>query len=331
MNLTNRLLLNKEFSWQHLRALHQLRSTGETHMKVHDNAYFQHLINQGLLGRKRPSASRTHRADELRFNQEYDREFDLIYHEAKQFLDAYGLDIPQARFTLAEVIGLQRIYTQCDIIVKEEQSRGRISSTFLGSSKVLKHSELLDKAVLRILSLERYPQLDNILDRALLVSGCPKGRRIVLCENDAYLRQPDKAEALRTALWYAGGNHIAKLRYSPDPGLHFYYSCDWDHHGLMIYSRIRAIYAERGYRLQLLTPVGGVEHKMVGSLNHNSQWEKRYWTKHLLNTDHATSLFDAPQRQLLTSLLQANKWIEEESNDLKELLRSNNVLTDETM
>lgn len=230
MNLTNKLLQNKEFSWQHLRALYwqhlralyQLRTTGETHMKVHENAYFQQLLAQGFLDRKRPSATRTRRADEVRFNQEYDRKFSLVYQEAKQFLDAYELDIPQARFTLAEIIGLQRIYTQCDVIVKEEQSRGRISSTFLGSSKVLKHSELLDKAVLRILSLERYPQLDNVLDRALLISRCPRGRRIVLCENDAYLRQPDKAEALRTALWYAGGNHIAKLRHSPDPGLHFY-------------------------------------------------------------------------------------------------------------
>lgn len=329
MNLTNRLLLNKEFSWQHLRALHQLRTTGETHMKVHENAYFQHLLDQGLLGRKRPSATRTSRTDKTRFNDEYDREFDLLYKEAKQFLDAYDLDIPQARFTLAEIIGLQRIYTQCDVIVKEEQSRGRISSTFLGSSKVLKHSELLDKAVLRILSLERYPQLDNVLDRALLISGCPKGRRIVLCENDAYLRQPDKAEALRTALWYAGGNHIAKLRHSPDPGLHFYYSCDWDHHGLLIYSRIRAMYAERGYHLQLLTPVDEAERKTVGSLNNNSQWEKTHWTKYLMDGDPATSLFDAPQRQLLVQLLQANKWIEEESNDLKALLQANRVLVDE--
>lgn len=326
MNLTNKLLLNKEFSWQHLRALHQLRANGETRIKVHQNAYFQYLIEDGLLTRKRPSAPLTRRADALRFNQEYDRELAAVYEEAKQFLSTYELDTPQARFTLVEIIGLQKILTQCDVIVKGEMSRGRISSDYLGGAKVLKKSELLNKAVLRILSLNSYPELDSILDRALLISGCPRGRRIVLCENDAYLRQPDKAEALRTALWYAGGNNIAKLRHSPDPDLAFYYSCDWDHHGLLIYTRLRAMYAERGYHLQLLTPVPTAPRKPVTSIDHNSRWEAAEWTKGLA-TD---PLFTPTQWQLLMNLIAADEWIEEESNELGDLLQANNILTEES-
>ncbi|MDO7874344.1 hypothetical protein Q5H93_06340 [Hymenobacter sp. ASUV-10] len=333
MNLIDQLPLYKlyqEVPWQHLRALHQLRTIGETYIKIHDSPYCQHLVSKGLLDRKRPSADRTWRADEQRFNQEYDLKIGLLYQEAKQFLDAYDLDKAQARFTLAEIMGLQRIYTQCDILVKEERSRGYISSTFLGSSKLLKHSEALDRVVLRILSLEKYPQLDNILDRALMISGCPRGRRIVLCENDAYLRQPDKAEALRTALWYAGGNNIAKLQHSPDPDLAFYYSCDWDHHGLLIYARLRKMYEMRGYRLQLLTPVAVTKEKRkkVGSLNHNSKWDKAHWKTHLQGDDSEDSLFTLPQQRLISSLIAANEWIEEESNDLAELLLANNVLVD---
>lgn len=334
MNLIDQLPLYKlyrELPWQHLRALHQLRTTGETHIKVHQNAYFQHLLAKGLLDRKRPNAGRTWRANELLFNQEYDLKMGLLYQEAKQFLDAYGLDTPHARFTLTEIMGLQRIYTQCDVLMKEERSRGYISSTFLGSSKMLKHSEALDRIVLRILSLEKYPQLDNILDRALLISGCPRGRRIVLCENDAYLRQPDKAEALRTALWYAGGNNIAKLQHSPDPGLAFYYSCDWDHHGLLIYARLRAMYETRGYYLQLLTPVAITKEKRkkVGSLNHSSKWDKAHWKMHLQGDELKDSLFSLLQQQLISSLIAADEWIEEESNDLAELLLVNNVFVNE--
>ncbi|WP_151087964.1 hypothetical protein [Hymenobacter baengnokdamensis] len=80
-----------------------------------------------------------------------------------------------------------------------------------------------------------------------------------------------------------------------------------------------------------ITPVAVTKEKRkkAGSLNHNSKWDKAHWKMHLQGDDSEDSLFTLPQQRLISSLLTADEWIEEESNDLAELLLANNVLVDE--
>ncbi|MEJ7663946.1 MAG: hypothetical protein WKG07_32655 [Hymenobacter sp.] len=91
---------------------------------------------------------------------------------------------------------------------------------------------------------------------------------MLLCENQHYLLQWQKAMAQEIELRYAGGNNTRKLAHAPDPGGAFCYCGDWDYAGLRIYRDVYAIrLLNHGRRARLLTPPPDTKKLRVGIKN----------------------------------------------------------------
>ena len=324
MTPSNSSLINSDFTWRHLRALFKLRHENETQASL-NSPYFDFLFKQGYLGYK-PN-TRNVKIKRAGFDQEYDRHIQVVYDWAYEFLSLFDLDEPNSPLTLLDIFHLEQVVDKVDVVVKGGFSQRRAGSTFFGGAKVLKQSKTLNTAYLKVTNQLDYPELNDIRDRAITVSGCPNARRIVLCENEDYLLQPHVARALQTSLWFTGGNNIKLLTHSPDPHLEFYYACDWDYDGLMIFRRIWALYAARGHNIKLLTPIPAAPPKPTISPNHASRWKADFWTHKIENRAPAAQVFTAEQRKLIDHLIASDLWIEEESSDLPELLSSNGLLT----
>lgn len=323
MTPINSSFITPQFTWRHLRALHKLRYEGETQASL-KSPYFDFLFNQGYLDYK-PSNFNI-KVKRLGFDQEYDQHIQVVYDWAYQFLSLFGLDEPNSPLTLLDIYHLEQVSNNVDIVVKGGGvSQRRAGSTYFKGAKVLKQSKTLSDAYLTVTKQTDYPELNDIRDRAISVSGCPNARRIVLCENEDYLLQPHVARALNTSLWFTGGNNIKLLAHSPDPHLAFYYACDWDYDGLMIFRRIWAMYAARGYTIKLLTPVDKAPRQPTNSPHHASVWKGDFWTHKIENRAPAAQVFTAEQHLLIEQLIAADRWIEEESSGLAELLAFNNL------
>ncbi|MFX7586113.1 hypothetical protein ABTK07_19425, partial [Acinetobacter baumannii] len=81
---------------------------------------------------------------------------------------------------------------------------------------------------------------------------------LVLCENLAHLKNGWKAREHNIELWYVGGNNIGIIDHIGAEKLTrpIYYSCDWDFHGLSIYSRIKQKMKVKGIDINVLLPYG---------------------------------------------------------------------------
>ncbi|GAB3862264.1 hypothetical protein GCM10028822_42730 [Hymenobacter terrigena] len=323
MTHINPLFLTSEFTWRHLRALHKLRHEGETQASL-KGPYFDFLFKQGFIDYK-PSTTNI-KVKRPGFDQEYDQHIQVVYDWAYGFLSLFELDEPNSPLTLLDIYNLEQVVDQVDVVVKGGFTQRQAGSNFFGGAKVLKQSKTLNAAYLKVTNQLDYPELNDIRDRALTVSGCPNARRILLCENEDYLLQPHVARALQTSLWFTGGNNLKPLFHSPDPNPEFYYACDWDYDGLMIFRRIWALYAARNQRITLLTPVVNAPRKHTNSPQHASKWKSDFWTNKIESRAPAAQVFSAEQRKLIEELITTDNWIEEESSKLPELLASNGLL-----
>lgn len=322
----NPILLGPEYTWQVLRALTEIRFKGQTRSKTLLNSpIYWSYKNQFLLAPKPIYPHITIACPN--FNSFYDRAIAPVYKEAQAFLSSYGLDTPHTHITLNDVVGLQSVASQCAVIVKGEYSRETVGTLFFDSAKALKTKDSLDAAVLKLLDLKQYPQLSHLSQEAIWVSGHPKARLVLLCENQHYLLQWHKAFAQEVELRHAGGRNVSKLAHAPDPGVSFCYVCDWDYAGLTIYRDVYAIHlTNHNRRTRLLTPPPNVKRKRVGVAGHGSRWPSDLWEKLSHPEIPLEDLFDEEQRRLITELRERNEWIEEESILFNDLLAYNSLL-----
>ena len=96
--------------------------------------------------------------------------------------------------------------------------------------------------------------------------------------------------------------------------LPLFYFCDWDHHGLSIFSRIKGIFKEKGKEITLIEPTTLDDALPVNSPHHKSKWRK----KELSGLKWED--FSVHQQEIINNLIQDDIWVEEESMDLIELL-----------
>ncbi len=322
----NNILLGPEYTWPLLRALAKLRAEGQTDSKtIQRNAVYTRYHRQHLLA---PKPGRPHLTiARPSFAVIYDRDIRPYYEDAQRFLQTYGFDIPQARFTLDDVVRLQLVSDECVTIVTDELSRETIGTLYFDSAKVLKKQEGLNEAVLHLLGWKDYPQLKHLSEEAIWVSGHPKARLVLLCENQHYLLQYQKALAQEIELRHAGGNNTPKLRHAPDPGVTFCYCCDWDFHGLRMYRDVYAIHLQHhGRRARLLTPPPSTKKLRVGTKGHGSKWPADVWQQLSHPDINREELFTDEQIALINALHQADEWIEEEAVRFGDLLEYNGLL-----
>lgn len=311
-------MLNKNISWKELKALDDVFHKGKTKAKIQEHPYISYLLeDEGILDRQFGNDNVIITTD--RFETFYVKTFKIQYDEAKKFLLEQNIE-PSAKknFTLEDVKTLMLIAANKVELNNNPTNIEDFSNEFFDTSKYLKNKLSLRNAVFQILGITEFP-LDKKENHWRLVIDYPKPKAVVLCENKSFLKQPWIAENTAVKLWYVGGNNIKILDNIDELELSrtFYYSCDWDLAGLQIYSRIKAKLRERGSDIQLLYP--NEPHKKISTFieYHHSHWDL---TKKLSGLP--IEIFSKKELILINDLIKDQKWIEEESFDLTEMIKS---------
>ncbi len=309
--------MNENLQWHEWRGLHQLYKTGSTKAKIRKQPYVKHLIKRGFL------ATSVKNKDVLQaektFQKYYESKLLDRYIHYQQFLEDNNLVNPNSNYTEDDIQAMMVIQENKEAIIKNQETRRGVSSKFFrtNDSKHIENHPGLEKAILKLLNLEQFPEKDPKNNQFLYVITCKNPKAIILCENIYFLKLPWKAREKNIELWFAGGNNIEKLNHLPNRDEPIYYSCDWDFDGLSIYQRIREYIPV----IKLLYPTAISSVKPVKTSNHNSQW------KHELPLSGLDkSVYSKQELELLQNLILADRWIEEETNDFDALVHLNHIL-----
>lgn len=309
-------MLNKNITWKELKALDDLFHKGKTIANIQGHPYINHLLEERcILDRKLGNDKVILSTD--RFEKFYEETFKIQYDEAKKFLIGEGIE-PTAKknFTLEDVKTLMLIAENKTELKNNPTNIEDFSNEFFDTSKYLKLKKGLRDDIFKILGITEF-SLDKKENQWKIVVDNRKPKAIVLCENKSFLKQPWIAEKMEVKLWYVGGNNIKILDDIDEMELSkpFYYSCDWDLAGLQIYSRIKTKLKERGTDIHLLFP--NEPHKKISTYidYHYSHWNL---TKTLSGLP--IDIFSKNELILINDLITNEKWIEEESFNLMEMI-----------
>lgn len=312
--------MNKNLTWRELKALNDLYVKRRSSAKIQDHPYIKELLERkGLLDRK--SANLKVLIPAYGFEVFYEKSFKESFQFYKAFLKESELE-SDARRTYSEedIKTLMLIKENKDELKRKLTNIEDFSSKIFdyGGSKYLKNKLSLKKAVYNILDIEEFP-LEQKEHQWRLVVDCQEPKAVVLCENKSFLKQPWISKKLNVKLWYVGGNNIRILNDIDETELSkpFYYSCDWDLAGLQIYSRIKMNLKDRNKSIELLYP-----NEPHHSFPVNSPYHKSKWKKEILLSGLDLKDFNEKEQQLIKQLIIKDEWIEEESTDLSEMIKS---------
>jgi hypothetical protein len=312
----------RKLLWRHLRALNELYENRRTGAQVLDNAYVEHLrSDEGLIMYK--PGNRNVVVPRKRYDTYYELHHKSNFSQYMSFLKAANLPDEGTRvYTESDLLSLMLIYRDKEVFTQSLTTVNQFSAKVFRSAKYLDDHRSVYAAVCKLLDIERFPDQDPKDHQWRLVVDCLHPHAIVLCENLDYLKLPWKAREHNIELWYVGGNNIGIIEFIADEKLTLplYYSCDWDYAGLQIYSRVRAKMRAKSKDVSLLLPhdISYAEH--VDTPPHKSRWEGAPPLSNLNEED-----FNAEHQKLIRYLVQEDLWIEEETQDLIEVLRSNGV------
>lgn len=312
--------MNKNITWKELKALDDLYHLKKTSANIQEHPYIKYLLEDKCLLDRKPLNIRVIISTEV-FENFYEENFKMQYDEAKNFLIENGIE-PNAKksFTLEDVKTLMLIEENKVELKNNPTNIEDFSNEFFDTSKYLKNKASIRNAVFKILDITEF-SLDQKENQWRLVVDYPNPKAIVLCENKSFLKQPWITKNTAVKLWYVGGNNIKIIDEIDEAELSkpIYYSCDWDLAGLQIYSRIKTKLKARNKDIHLLYP--NEPHKKINTAidYHYSHWDL---TKNLSGL--SIDFFSKKELILINDLIQNQKWIEEESFNLVEML--NNIL-----
>lgn len=312
-------MVNKELTWRDIKAFKELYTTSRTTSRIEQNHYVSFLFQQRML-------EYTGRAKKIiianpRFYKEYEKQqFDQLYEKYYPFLEKYELSDPHKNYTEFEINCLIKMSQSpllsqlADNIREGKEGRNGISGKFFKAGKHIKRNSTLEKAVLKIIGVDRFPENEN---QGFYRVPCSNPQCIILCENFNFLRL-DIAREYNVELWYTGGNNTTPIERLDKIDYPIYYLCDWDFDGLKIYERIYQIIQNQPHKitnLQLITPNASSVKIDETKEHHASKWRAGYDFSNL--TKH---LYTPQQQQLIRTLIKKEEWIEEETNSLVKII-----------
>lgn len=314
--------MKRALTWRHLKALNQLYVDKRTDAKITDNGYIANvLMTQKRLLKFKSGNNKILEATSKYFAF-YEENFKQDFEQYAQFLQTANLEA-DARRKYSE----DDIKTLMFISDYKEELRKTLTTIRTFSAEVFKNygSKYLDNkpglknAVCKILAIDDFPDKDPKSHQWRLVVDCLNPIAIILCENIAHLRTPWKSREASLELWYVGGNNIGIIDFiSPDKlKLPIYYSCDWDYHGLSIYTRIKEKLWQINTDIEILIPTNYESALPTDSPHHDSKWD---YKKELSGLNIAD--FSPHSLHLIKRLIDDDKWIEEESFDLVSIFNS---------
>lgn len=307
-------MMARKLNWPVLKALHALFSTGKTSARIQDEDFIKYLQYQlHLIAHKHGNTSVLVAQDG--FEDYYRTNYLTKYQYYFDFLEKAGIKTDARKtFTEDDIQTLMLIFeNKAELsanLVNVEDFSAKIFDK--QGSKYLKKKDSVRNAVLQILGVSDFPQSSRDLQWRLVVDNTHP-EAVILCENRSFLKQTWLATELKVKLWQVGGNNIRIVDDIDHLDLQrpIYYSCDWDFDGLSIYCRIKTKLASRGAKLRLLFPPPPQQRMPVHSFEHYSLWNFDKTLSGLPTAD-----FTVKEIELIKSLMEANEWIEEESNDL---------------
>ena len=267
---------------------------------------------------------------------EYNKESFINYykiHHLQNFnkydylLSKHHLKKPQSRYEESELKILVALDEEMEagtiadlrqqIIDKEESINGVSRMFFFNDEKYLSDRKDVIIALKKVLNINFLA--NDKAQQWIYKLTHPHRKLVVLCENLDFLRRPTQPLKNNIELWYAGGRNTPKLeREKQLIDVPIYYICDWDHDGLEIYLQVKQILPT----IQLLTPTASPI-KLSDTPNHASYWEE--------NDEQVFSslpefILSNYHKHIVKDLIQNNKWIREEDNDLIKMLKTNSAL-----
>lgn len=306
---------NRQLTWRHLKALNQLYRGGHTDARIIDNPYIKHvLIDQKKYLRYKIGNIKILEAA-MGFSGFYEQHFKADFEVYEQFLISQGLEHDaRRRYSEDDIRTLVLIAENREELARQLTTIRTFSSTvFKGQgSKYLESKPGLKMAVCKVLGVADFPQDDPKNFQWRCVVDCLFPKVVVLCENLASLKNSWKARDRNIELWYVGGNNIGIIDHIAEGklGKPLYYSCDWDHDGLSIYSRVSAKLKQKNVAIQLLMPLD-----IDASIPTRSPHHASFWKFNLPLSGLDPDDFSAEQKALIEQLILADQWIEEESQD----------------
>jgi len=312
---------SKEIEWPVLKALYDLYIHQRTSAKIQSDDFIKYLLAQsGLIAQKKGNNKVLVALDG--FEAYFEANFKDQYLHYYAFLEQAGIS-PDARknFTEEDIRTLMMVYeSRLELAGRLSNIEDFSAKVFeYGGSKYLKLRHSVRNAVLKILGISDFPQTAKDLQYRLVVDFI-NPRAVILCDNKSFLKQPWNAKELEVKLWHVGGNNVAMIDDIDEMELRYpiFYSCDWDADGLKIYQRVKAKLRERGSDICLLTPAPPHLCLPSDSFEHKSRWNYQKPFSGLRAEDYSHR-----QQILIQQLIEADQWIEEESNVLKEMYRYN--------
>jgi len=315
--------MKRALTWRHLKALNQLYVDKRTDAKITDNGYIANvlMVQKKLL--KFKSGNNKILEVAPKYAAFYEENLKQDFEQYAQFLQTANLE-DDAR----------RKYSEDDIktlmfISDYKKELGRTLTTIRTfstevfknhGSKYLENKPGLKNAVCKILGIDDFPDKDPKSHQWRLVVDCLNPVAVILCENLANLKNPWKLREANLEIWYVGGNNISMIDFIDENKLMLpiFYSCDWDYHGLSIYSRIKSKMVQKSVDIKLLYPYEADIAIPVNSDHHNSNWNFNLPLSGLIQAD-----YNQKETELINQLIKSNKWIEEESMNLIKLYEHN--------
>jgi len=321
---------NRELTWRHLKALNQLYTYNRTEAKIVGNNYIKNvLVDQKKLIKYKSGNIKILESGKP-YQTFYQQHFLEDYKRYENFLLENNLETDaRRRYTEDDLRTLMFISSQKgELAAKLSTIRTFSSALFKGQgSKYLENKPGLKDAVCKILGINDFPEKDPKNLQWRLVIDCLAPIALVLCENLDRLKSPWSAIENKIELWHVGGNNINMIDRIGHEKLSkpLYYICDWDYHGLSIYSRIKEKFKLKSCEIKLLQPNTYETALPVDSPHHKSKWDFNKEASGLKMAD-----FTEEEIRLIKKLIHENKWIEEESMDMLETLKLIRVQNNDT-
>lgn len=315
--------MNKQLTWRTIKALYQLYHERQTCAQIRKHPYIDHLFSyQNRCLEYVQKGAKKVIAPTSKFDAEYVKQgFEQLYLTYEKFLSENDLLKNQSNYSEFEIRALitmkqseSILYELKDKIEKGEESRKGISNLFFKSSKYIQKDSALERAVLKIIGVQEFPQNEN---QGFYRVPCLNPKFIIICEN-MYFLTLTIARQNNVELWCAGGNNIKPFENLSNIPLPIYYLCDWDYDGLKIYERIAnriELISDKKSSLNLITPNGKRESIIITSEHHHSHWKTQFPLSGLI-----ADKYSIEQKKLISHLISCNEWIEEESNNIKEII-----------
>lgn len=311
----------EKIEWKHLKALNQLYENGRTRLKILNNEYINLVLfkQKKLIKFQEGNHSVVLVTNKRRFTDFYEQKYLKTYKYYNDFFADSGIENNAKKtFTEEDLKALVFIYYNKEELRNNLTTQKKFSAQVFKyeNSKYLENKPSLKKAVLQLLEIDDFPEVDPKNHQWRFIVDCLEPKYVVLCENLDCLKVPIEYQENNIELWYVGGNNTKPLlQISQDKlNLPIYYFCDWDYNGLSIYFKIKQIFNDKNKNIEIIQPLPNAKRLPVSVKHHKSKWKKSTFSN-LTNTH-----FTVTQVELINDLISNDEWIEEESINLIEIL-----------